>query len=126
MQADLRVSVAIVTAALGCASRVTAVEQRDSGGALDTLSPSDVAVVDTYEGRMTPDARLAPCDDAGMCELSAFCSGPPLGLCCNGDRFDGGVCLCGEGLGCDALHECCLAKSDWSKPRRCLKQSLCF
>lgn len=115
----------IVAAVLtGCASRVTTVQQSDVGTATDTVAVSDVAAEDTYEGRMKPDAQLEPCDDAGMCDLNAFCGGP-LRQCCNGNGFDGGVCVCGQGLGCDALHECCLGKFHMSEPPRCFLQAQC-
>lgn len=126
MQADLRMpfSLMITIVALGCAGRVTTVQPSDSGTPSDTLTAKDAATADTYEGRMNPDAELPPCDDDGRCDLNAFCA-TDLGICCNGNGFDGGVCVCGEGLGCDALHLCCLGKFHMSEPPRCFLQAQC-
>lgn len=79
----------------------------DSGG--DVGSPDD-------EGRH--DGALPPCEAGGACEIGMCQSG----ICCNGVVV-AGVCRCGTGVSCDALHVCCKdRKRPLTDPDRCLRR----
>lgn len=128
MQALRGLRMMVMALVAGCADRVVTIPAPAETGIAPVDASGDVELdsPDTYEGRMRPDARLQSCADTGLCEGNAECGGPTK-ECCNGDHWSGATCMCGEGFGCDALHECCVSKfRPEETTRRCYPQYNCL